>query len=286
MINKLAVKHPELIYDVGMHRGEDTDYYLKKGFKVIGFEADPELVEYCKNRFSDAIKQNLLTIVEGAIVEPISKNELERQKIKFYKNIDASVWGTICDDWADRNQMLGTHIESIEVNSIDFTKCLERYGIPYFMKIDIEGTDIVCLKALLNFEHRPDYVSIESQQVYFNKLQDDINLLESLGYSAFKAVQQVNVISQLEKRNNGEGKYIGYHFDYGSSGLFGRDLPNEWMNKTQILKSYRKIFFMYFLLGDQSILRKFGVRKLLRRTLNWPVPGWHDTHGRHSSVSP
>ncbi len=33
-----AGKHDDLLYDVGMHKGEDTDYYLKKGFKVIGIE--------------------------------------------------------------------------------------------------------------------------------------------------------------------------------------------------------------------------------------------------------
>jgi len=29
---------PNLIYDLGLHRGEDTDLYPKKGFGVIGVE--------------------------------------------------------------------------------------------------------------------------------------------------------------------------------------------------------------------------------------------------------
>jgi hypothetical protein len=29
------VSIPHLVYDVGLHRGEDTEYYLKKGFGVI-----------------------------------------------------------------------------------------------------------------------------------------------------------------------------------------------------------------------------------------------------------
>lgn len=28
----------DIIYDVGLHVGQDTDFYLKKGFKVIAFE--------------------------------------------------------------------------------------------------------------------------------------------------------------------------------------------------------------------------------------------------------
>jgi hypothetical protein len=30
-----AMKRPELIYDVGMHKGEDTDYYLKRGLALL-----------------------------------------------------------------------------------------------------------------------------------------------------------------------------------------------------------------------------------------------------------
>ena len=32
-----------IIFDIGMHCGEDTDFYLKKGFTVVGVEANPEL---------------------------------------------------------------------------------------------------------------------------------------------------------------------------------------------------------------------------------------------------
>ena len=37
-----------LIYDVGLHRGEDTDFYLKMGFGVVAVEANPELIAQCK----------------------------------------------------------------------------------------------------------------------------------------------------------------------------------------------------------------------------------------------
>jgi len=36
----------DLIYDVGVHQGEDTDFYLKKGFRVVGIEANAAL---CKS---------------------------------------------------------------------------------------------------------------------------------------------------------------------------------------------------------------------------------------------
>jgi 16S rRNA A1518/A1519 N6-dimethyltransferase RsmA/KsgA/DIM1 with predicted DNA glycosylase/AP lyase activity len=38
----------DLIFDIGLHRGEDTDFYLKKGFRVAAFEVDPNLVAHCR----------------------------------------------------------------------------------------------------------------------------------------------------------------------------------------------------------------------------------------------
>ena len=38
-------KHPDLIYDIGQHTGEDTAFYLGKGFRVVAVEANPTLAE-------------------------------------------------------------------------------------------------------------------------------------------------------------------------------------------------------------------------------------------------
>ena len=31
----------DLIFDVGFHKGEDTEFYLKKGFPVVAADANP-----------------------------------------------------------------------------------------------------------------------------------------------------------------------------------------------------------------------------------------------------
>jgi hypothetical protein len=56
-----------LVYDIRMHRGEDTDFYERIGFNVIGFEANPHLIEQCKLRFQDAITTGRLRIAEDAV---------------------------------------------------------------------------------------------------------------------------------------------------------------------------------------------------------------------------
>lgn len=281
-------RHADLIYDVGMHKGEDSDFYLKKGFRVIGFEADPDLIEHCRNRFSREIEQGRLTIVEGAIVE--HTEEITAQSIRFYQNKNNSVWGTIQGDWARRNETLGAPSNTIEVKTVDFANCLRRYGVPYYLKVDIEGSDAVCLRALVNFEQKPDYVSIESEKVTFAKLLEEFHRFRKLGYTAFKAVQQEGISSQVEPTECREGFYADYEFREGASGLFGEDLPGKWKNYDEILAEYKIIFLLYNLFGDSGKLNSYFFSKVmkgaLRKYLRRPIPGWYDTHARHSTHVP
>ena len=41
---------PKLVCDVGMHRGGDTAYYLHKGFRVVGVEANPAMADQLRDR--------------------------------------------------------------------------------------------------------------------------------------------------------------------------------------------------------------------------------------------
>ena len=270
----------ELIFDVGMHKGEDTDYYLSKGFKVVAFEADPDLIKYSKIRFKSAIKNGDLVIVEGAIVD---KNF--DKKVKFYKNKLNTVWGTVLREWADRNKIDGAESESIEVDSINFKEYLIKFGIPYYLKIDIEGMDIVCCEALLSFKQKPVYISIESEKVSFSKLKIEFNLFEKLGYGDFKIIQQENIQKQKEKKFSKKNNFINYLFLEGSSGLFGDDLPGIWVDKQRALTKYKKIFQLYKFFGDRSFVRqnlftKYFL-KIFRKLTGIPLPGWYDTHARH-----
>lgn len=283
---KTAPKHADLIYDIGMHKGEDTAYYLKKGFRVVGFEANPENAAFCRRRFAEAIAEKQLTIVEGAIIEA-DFSEGKAKKVKFYRNVDHSPWGSACEDWVQRNEIMGTSSEIIEVEATDFKRCLAIYGVPYYLKADIVGLETICLRALLEFENKPDFLSIRSEKFVFGKLEKEFALLEKLGYDSFQAIQQD--VSQIRAPiDSKEGVTVRHDFDEGASGIFGRDLSRKgWKSKEQILKEYRRIFMNYWLFGDYSFLRqsesgrKFinGLERVLRR----PLPGWYDTHAKHSS---
>ena len=80
-----------LIFDMGLHKGEDTDFYLRKGFDVVAFEADPLLIKFCKLRFADYIDKGRLQIIEGAIAPDLAP--------KFYPVL-SSPWLLDLPGWA------------------------------------------------------------------------------------------------------------------------------------------------------------------------------------------
>lgn len=289
-------KYKDLVYDVGMHKAEDTEFYLRKGFRVIAFEADPDLAAHCRARLKEYIDRGQLVIVEGAIIDLDVAENRDQKTIRFYKNDNMSVLGTVQTDWAERNDELGSTTSGvIEVGVIDFAAVLQKYGMPHYMKIDIEGCDMVCVEALKKFSTCPDYVSVESDKTSFAGIKKEIATFVSLGYDRFMAVEQSDIaFVQSPPNPPAEGEYVPHRFEVGSSGLFGAELGKNWKEQTNVLSQYRLIHLGYYLLGDAGIMNKWKFpgawvfRALVRRSLRLftkaAVPGWYDTHARHSSV--
>jgi FkbM family methyltransferase len=258
-----------LIYDVGAHLGEDTDFYLKKGFKTIAVEANPVLAEGLRERFRPSLSDGSLVVIEAAIAETPGE-------INFYLNESNSVWGTIRPAWAERNARFGGPSKIINVKAIRFPEVLSKYGVPYYMKIDIEGADTLCLEGLMETPDRPKFVSVESEKRSWRALVDEFEILNRLGYSRFKIVNQEHVKEQEPPDPAAEGCHVEHRFERGSSGLFGEELPGKWLTTRQAIWRYRFIFLRYRLFGDlgklRILLRVPGLRRL-------EAP-WYDTHAR------
>jgi hypothetical protein len=65
---KATATDESLIYDEGAHKGEDTEFYLKKGFRVVAVEATPEFCESISNRFPEYVQSGTLSVVILAAV--------------------------------------------------------------------------------------------------------------------------------------------------------------------------------------------------------------------------
>ena len=264
---------------MGLHKGEDTAYYLSRGFRVVAIEADPDLVSFCQDKFSKAIESGDLVIIHGAVVDD------DNQKfVKFYKNKKKSDWGTIIESFADRNTKYGAKSVEIAVPVVDFKDLFKNFDCPHYIKIDIEGSDIFCLTRLLSTRCRPKYISIESEKIDFIKLIQELNLLESLGYTKFFIQQQATIYKSAVPLNSSEGTYVDQTFVKGMSGPFGSDLGSNWLSKQDAVDAYKKIFKSYKYFGDNSVLIKFPLAKYILFTVSKlvgkPLPGWYDTHAQ------
>jgi len=269
-----------LIFDVGMHKGEDTDYYLRRGFNVVGIEPNPDLAELCKIRFQDAIARERLHIVEGAIAPSSTE-----KTVTFFKNT-LSVWGTIDPGWSARNASLGWESTAITLPRVDIKDVFQRFGVPFYLKIDVEGVDLLVLDSLYNMDARPKYVSIESDKVDFGALEAELRTLSDLGYSRFKVVQQESIPGTTISTTTLDGRSFDYTFERDASGPFGEDIAGPWLSMSEVLEEYRRIFKRYRYFGDNSIFVKLPPRaqrpidRLYKAVTGYrgPLPGWFDTH--------
>src|SRR5262249_38271660 len=156
-----------------------------------------------------------LRIVEGAIAP-----EAAGERIAFYKNLRKSDWGTIDPKWVERNERLGTRSVKIEVARVDLAEIFCSQGVPFYLKIDIEGADHLVLDELGRFEDRPRYISMEAEKVDFSQLVSELNLLKRLGYRTFKPVQQASIPGTRIVTTTLQGKPLHHVFVDGASGPF------------------------------------------------------------------
>src|SRR6187401_2542767 len=57
----------DVIYDVGLFDGEDTSYYLSRGYNVVAVDANPLMVEKAKVRFAKEIAVKRLILLNVGI---------------------------------------------------------------------------------------------------------------------------------------------------------------------------------------------------------------------------
>jgi len=252
-----------LIYDIGMNNGDDTAYYLARGFDVLAVEADPVLCEAAARRFSSQLHAGKLTILNVAIAAEPGFSE-------FWICEENSAWNSFCKDVASRD---GLRHHSVQVQCETLPRIIKQHSVPFFLKVDIEGNDFLCLEALNEFFEKPRYVSLELGEIdlFLDKLM-------ALGYSSFKLISQFNFIpvelpasreqlyhqwwknfvgnrrlyARVVRRIAGDAgrqwitkkvyqtRYDGdWFFPEGSSGPFGDQTPGRWLTGEEARRIYQ-----------------------------------------------
>ncbi len=218
-----------VIIDVGAHTGDDTEFYLAKGYRVIAVEANPRLNARLRERFAGALRSERLVLLEGAIADESRRGGT----VEFYVNLDKDDWSSTDANYGTRQ---GTRFEKISSPVIVFDDLLRQYPDVYYIKSDIEGGDVEVLKSMVRFNggrgFRSPYFSVEVHDA------ESLSFLAVLGYRQFKLVNQnLNWATPLPNPPK-EGVFVQHMFPPHSSGPFGEETIGTWMGLDETMEMY------------------------------------------------
>jgi FkbM family methyltransferase len=255
--------HQELIYDVGMNNGDDTAYYLRCGFRVVAIEADAQLARSGGERFSKQISSGQLRILNVGIAA-------QEGELPFWICETHSEWSSFDRDIAARD---GCPHHEVVVPCRRFGSVLEEFGIPYYLKIDIEGNDFLCLQDL-DPERLPKFISLEATNA------DLATRMTEAGFKRFKAISPINFLpielppvpeqrryeriqwmlksrnplirvfrrfggsNWLNRQQNFSRRRADWTFPFGCSGPFGEELPGRWLCHDELIDTYNRLLEM------------------------------------------
>ena len=208
------LSHDDLIYDLGTNQGEDTAFYLAKGFRVVGVEANPMLYAALAEKLAEPIAAGRLTLLNIGIWDAA-------RTLTFYANQENDHWSSFDPAYGTRQ---GTRYETLEIPCLTVLDLLRQYGVPRYLKIDIEGADRLVLAQLRQLARLPRYISVEEYGV------EALHDLAALGYSRFKLLPQADKSWAEAPQPPREGSYAKRWSDGRDSGLFGAELPGEWLS--------------------------------------------------------
>ena len=176
-----------LVYDIGLHDGGDTRQYLREGCHVIAVDANPTMCDAATAEFQRYIDSKRLTILNCGLAERAGK-------LEFWVCDDNTEWSSFDPIRASRN---GTKHHSVQVDCVPMQDIVARFGVPDYMKIDIEGNDRYCIDGLTK-DTSPKYISVEMSHAEGDR---QIRSLYELGYRRFKVICQNNVWQQVTENN-------------------------------------------------------------------------------------
>ena len=202
-----------LIYDVGMHNGDDTHYYLTKGATVVGIEANPVAVDRLRERFAAEIKRGQLHLIGQGV-------GYSEGTLPFY---------IAPGDAPGSSFVHRSGYREVEVPVVKLSSIIREFGKPHFIKIDVEHVDLDVLRDLLNEGIVPHHLSVEIHKF------EILLFLYKMQYARFRLVNCRFVSSTYKNHpiSTPNGQHT-YEFQHHSSGPFGQDLPMPWLKIEQV----------------------------------------------------
>jgi FkbM family methyltransferase len=248
----------DYVLDLGMHIGDDTAYYLHRGYSVVALEANPDLCEQASERFKDALRAGRLIILNFALVAS------RTQTLEFHiceKNLE---WSSL-ERW--RVESTGSAVRTVQVSGLLLSDILQAYGAPAYIKCDIEGADGEFVRQLTEAaaEQLPSFVSVEG--IALSWLHD----LARIGFDRAQLVNQARIRRKFDPPFVFDvgGEQREWTFKGHSSGRFGLDLdPSKWLPIEEVASRWSKFEELKSIDPDMTLDNWFDFHVTKSKTLD------------------
>jgi FkbM family methyltransferase len=196
------------VFDIGMYDGVDTAYYLESGYRVVAVEANPELTEAASRKFAPQVRSEQLVCINAAISQDGEPVELALSATDLGSS-------TLFSDKI-KDKLPAGHIT---VSGVKLTDLFAEYGVPFYLKVDIEGADRFCILSLTP-ELCPPYLSFEAG----DDVDELVSHIANLGYAKFKVIDQSTFreFSNVECLSDRAARKLMSHLGYADPHLIRR----------------------------------------------------------------
>jgi FkbM family methyltransferase len=148
-----------LIFDIGANQGYKTDIFLRLGARVVAVDPDEENQESLRQRFLKYRLTPKRVDIEGKAVSDVISTKT------MWIDAPGSAMNTLNPKWVQTlrtdPKRFGHRLDfagAREVETITLQELMATHGIPFFIKIDVEGHEPSVLRGL----NRPvPYLSFE-----------------------------------------------------------------------------------------------------------------------------
>lgn len=204
-----------LCFDVGANIGNRTSIFLNIGYnKVLAIEPQKDCLSILHSKFD---KNNKVIIIEKALSDKIGFNKIYISDANTISSMDTEFISEVKNDRFKNYNW--NNFYDIETTTLD--SLIIEYGLPDFIKIDVEGFELNTLKGLsksikfISFEYTPELhqksmMCIDILESICKNYSYNFSLGESLEFSFNNWVDkktldtwlQQNIINKRDKNNN------------------------------------------------------------------------------------
>jgi FkbM family methyltransferase len=172
-------KKGDLIFDVGANIGQKTDIFLRLGAKVVAVEPDPLNQEVLQQSFlSYRLARKPVVIIGKAVSSETGSQKMWIDEPGSAKNTLSTKWvETLRTD----TTRFGKNLDFGEVREVATTtleELIRSHGVPFYVKIDVEGHEVSVIKGL---QTAVRFVSFEANLPQFKpEALECVDLLERI----------------------------------------------------------------------------------------------------------